>query len=499
LEALAGQEAQKFAGIPDVLLKKEKELKSDITSYTGKLNSAKTTDSTMIRQISNNLFRCNRSYDSLTSVFENQFPKYFDLKYNTKPVTLDMLRATALRNKHSAIISFNVGDSMITIFTLTKKNFDIQHFNKPAKFNETIQLYRSSLRNANSSTFYKVYQRLGYELYQLLFPKILLTKEYQSIDNLIVIPDATISTIPFETLLTDSTNLAGFENQQGFGRLPYLIEKYAVSYSYSANLLYRTFRRNAPRGAFPQNIPEITDLDDWLAIAPVFDNNQTGSMCLRTREMLRSTVENDSLTREYFNGNQIIALPGTETEVNAIFNQYQSQSKKAMILLHQRANKSFVMSDSISKFKIIHFATHGFVNSQKPEYSGLLLAQDSLLEENGMLTNSEIYNLKLNSELVVLSACETGLGKIVKGEGIIGLTRALLYAGTKNIIVSLWKVSDASTSELMENFYAELLKSARFSKPRGFSNPLQQAKLKMILEGKYAHPFYWSPFILVGR
>jgi len=163
--------------------------------------------------------------------------------------------------------------------------------------------------------------------------------------------------------------------------------------------------------------------------------------------------------------------------------------------LHQSANEQFIKSGGLEKYKVLHFATHGFVNSEKPELSGILLAQDSIGNQDGILYSGEIYNLKLNADLVVLSACETGLGKINKGEGIIGLTRALLYAGSKNIIVSLWQVSDESTSDLMIDFYNNLLNT----KNKSFSDPLRKAKLKMISEGKFAHPFYWSPFILVGE
>ncbi|GAH01067.1 unnamed protein product, partial [marine sediment metagenome] len=104
------------------------------------------------------------------------------------------------------------------------------------------------------------------------------------------------------------------------------------------------------------------------------------------------------------------------------------------------ANEDYIKSGELKKYKLLHFATHGFVNTWKPELSGILLAQDTTINEDGILYSGEIYNLELNADLTVLSACETGLGEIKKGEGLIGLTRALLYAGSKNIIVSLWEV-----------------------------------------------------------
>lgn len=124
-------------------------------------------------------------------------------------------------------------------------------------------------------------------------------------------------------------------------------------------------------------------------------------------------------------------------------------------------------------------------------------AQDTISGNDGILYMGEIFNLKLNSELMVLSACETGLGKYERVEGVIGLTRALLYAGTKNIIVSLWQVSDKSTEKMMIDFYKDYLNN--YDDLYEFNYSLRSAKLKLIKEGKYAHPFFWSPFILIGK
>ena len=107
--------------------------------------------------------------------------------------------------------------------------------------------------------------------------------------------------------------------------------------------------------------------------------------------------------------------------------------------------------------------------------------------------SDEIYNLNLNADLVVLSACESGLGKIVKGEGIIGLTRGFIYSGARNIVVSLWQVADKSTSELMIEFYRNILDG------KSYSSSLREAKLKLIKDGTYSYPLEWSPFVLIGK
>jgi CHAT domain-containing protein len=221
---------------------------------------------------------------------------------------------------------------------------------------------------------------------------------------------------------------------------------------------------------------------------------------------LQKINKDSTLTRGLMmgSGEVVPALPGSENEVKSIFNEFDKQNLKTTVELKGNASEKQIKSGELINYKYIHFATHGFVNSEKPELSGLLLAQvpDSTNEQNdGILYSGEIFNLKLNADLVVLSACETGLGQIKKGEGIIGLTRALLYAGAKNLVVSLWPVSDQSTSDLMIDFYKNLLsnKSARLSNSTRFAPLLQQAKLKMINDAKFAHPYFWSPFILIGQ
>jgi CHAT domain-containing protein len=145
------------------------------------------------------------------------------------------------------------------------------------------------------------------------------------------------------------------------------------------------------------------------------------------------------------------------------------------------------------------------MSERQPHYSGLILSLPQALRnqpsaisyqlsaEDGLLQVYEIFNLKLNAELVVLSACRTGLGKEVKGEGLIGLTRAFMYAGAPSMVASLWQVADRSTADLMVTFYQQL------NQDRDKADALRQAKLKVIEAGRYAHPYYWSPFILVGE
>jgi CHAT domain-containing protein len=139
----------------------------------------------------------------------------------------------------------------------------------------------------------------------------------------------------------------------------------------------------------------------------------------------------------------------------------------------------------------IHLATHGFANPSSASRSGVAFHYDSQQKDDGLLMTEEVYGLSIPSELAVLSACETGLGQYRNGEGVIGLTRAFFYAGVKSVVVSLWKVDDKSTAELMETFYRE-----RIDREQGKARSLREAKLSLIQGG--LHPYYWSPFILIG-
>jgi CHAT domain-containing protein len=159
---------------------------------------------------------------------------------------------------------------------------------------------------------------------------------------------------------------------------------------------------------------------------------------------------------------------------------------------HPTVTKS-VQDASAACGRELYFAVHGLISERQPQYSGLVLTLDDDPKEDGLLQVYEIFNLKLNADLVVLSACKTGLGKEVKGEGLIGLTRAFMYAGARSLVVSLWQVADPSTAELMVKFYGQLDGTS------DKAEALRQAKLKVIQANRYAHPFYWAPFILVGE
>lgn len=157
---------------------------------------------------------------------------------------------------------------------------------------------------------------------------------------------------------------------------------------------------------------------------------------------------------------------------------------------------SFELSGELSQYRYVHFATHGFLNSLHPELSGIVLSMfdEKGNPQDGFLRAHEIFNLKLPAELVVLSACQTGLGKEVKGEGLVSLTRGFMYAGAPRVVVSLWSVSDQATAELMARFYRGMLKDNL--RPAA---ALRAAQVSLMKESDWRSPFYWAAFTLQGE
>jgi len=187
-------------------------------------------------------------------------------------------------------------------------------------------------------------------------------------------------------------------------------------------------------------------------------------------------------------------LPGTRQEAETILAMVPGENK--MGAFDFNASRATAMSQELGRYRIVHFATHGLSNDDHPEMSGLIL---SLINkdgkpENGFLRLRDIYNLNLTAELVVLSACDTALGKDVKGEGLVGMVRGFMYSGTPRVLASLWKVDDEATAELMKEFYSQLLQHKL-----GPSAALRQAQILQMNKKSRQSPYYWAAFQLQGE
>lgn len=229
----------------------------------------------------------------------------------------------------------------------------------------------------------------------------------------------------------------------------------------------------------------------FVGFAPVFsDSAQSGYVLAHhTQDPQYASVRAITLA-----GKRYGALPHSENEVATIAQLFKQKGQNSAGYFHLRATEAN-FKQALPRYRFIHIATHGLLNETQPKLSGLLFSQtaDSAQAEDGILYSGETYNLNTNAELVVLSSCESGVGQLVQGEGLLALTRGFMYSGVPNLVVSLWKVYDKHTSDFMLAFYQGLLQE------KGFGASLRAAKLNMLYNSSTAAPAKWSAFVLVGR
>jgi CHAT domain-containing protein len=378
---------------------------------------------------------------------------------NPQPVSFEEAQAVCT-DKNMVILEYSVGDSSSCLWVITRSAHQLYKLPGIKALQEQIESFRFSLLNPDRSN-YDFFTKGGYSLYQeLLQPaEPYFTKKCK----LIIIPDGILNYLPFEVLLTDNKGIGA---KVSYGNLPYLVKKYPVSYAQSASVLKSLLaERKKDKEIYPGDKKLIAFGD------PVYENeNDSSHASAKAYKRLEySAKEIENIASFFKKGNVEIYLRDDATEENV------------------------KREGELKKFNYIHFATHGIIDESKPDFSSLVLTRNNNSEEDGFLRASEIFNLNLNADLVVLSACQTGLGKLIRGEGMVGLTRAFMYAGTPTLMVSLWSVSDISTATLMGEFYRNLVKE-KLSK----TDALRKAQLSMLGNEKFAHPFYWAPFVLVG-
>jgi CHAT domain-containing protein/tetratricopeptide (TPR) repeat protein len=466
LESLQESQAKQYAGIPDSVLDQERETRIDLGFYETQIQKEldKTDDrySLRLKEFEAKHFTLNMQYQKLIEQIEKDYPKYYNLKYQTKSVSLSELQQSL--DDRTALIEYFMGDSSIYIFTLSGDHFDVTEIEKDSSLHILAESLIKYIKQLDSKEF----MATSYQLYNKLIHPIqhkLIAKE-----KLIIIPHGFLYKIPFETLIAQPAKL---ENE-----IKYLINRFETTYHYSATLYLNGLK------ATMDQVKDERFL--FSGFAPVFrDEDKNNEILLANRSLLTdSTVRSFSI-----DGTRIDELPFSEKEVTAIIEMYEQQNQDAIGYFHADASESNFKT-IVSNYKYIHIASHSIINESKPKLSAIIFSQqtDTMDKEDGILYAAEIYNLNLNADLVVLSSCESGIGKLVRGEGMMALTRGFLYAGASNIIVSLWKVHDRHTKALMIEIYKNILAG------KSYSCALREAKLKMLDKG----PKIWSSFVLIG-
>lgn len=479
--SLAESNANSFGGIPDELLIRETELKTMINSYTQELSA--NPDPEMTEYYQRELFKATREYEEMIVTFETEYPKYYDLKYDVQVADLDDM--TSYLDDSTMMLSYFVTADSLYATQIDNRGMRIAKTYKRRDYEKYVKALRKGMIFKSD----KIYAKYARALYLQLFPEEI--PDY--IKNIVVIQDGVMSTIPFEVLLTKDV----YSDSLNYSTLPYLLRDYNISYSFSANLLYKTFMNN--KVARPKAEKE------GIVVAPINFEHSIAALKAAKKRAYEDADKAKNLRRGIsIPTSELKSLPGTEVESNEIDSLFTDNNKNADKFIYYQAQEALAKSGTMNEYKYVHIASHGFVNQDEPEFSGIFMTSDTLTQkEDGILFSGEIYNISLNAELVTLSACETGLGKISDGEGIIGLTRALIYAGAKNLAVSLWKVSDESTKELMIDFYGNFLSEdvpENINESLSYAYALKKAKLDMIERGgEFSLPYYWSPFVLLGK
>ncbi|WP_082994970.1 CHAT domain-containing protein [Aquimarina megaterium] len=447
-ELLADSNAKSFAGLPKTILDLEQYLKSKYsfcTSEVIKERSKQIVDTAKITAYENKLFDLDRKQDSLTQVIEKNYPKYYQLKHQNKIISVADIREKL--NENTTLLEFFVSDSSTYAFTISKKEAKVTML-QTSELNKNIEVLRAAIVAKNTIVFKKI----SYKLYgQLITP----AKDQIKGDQLIIVPDGSLWHLNFDLLLTQ--NDLSYDPKG----LSYLLREYAISYASSANLLFAPFKSDL----------QSKKRQECLAFS--FSDGEIMDTKTITLEALRATNYD---------------LPGTRKEIKAISDIIDGQYYFGSQAIEANFKKK------ASQYSILHLALHGDVDNEHPENSKLLFTKGNDTIEDSYLYSHELFAMNIPAELTVLSACNTGSGKIAQGEGIMSLGNAFQYAGTKSLLLSSWEISDQTTPELMKYFYANLKAGMHKAKA------LQQAKIQYL---NTAHinrtdPFYWGGFYLVG-
>ena len=465
-KSLTGPKILSQAGIPDDVLQREKGFRSNITNYETKRKTAQN-NNTLIQE----------NLDSIIFVLKSSYKKYMDSINLCYPLASILMQQSKTLNIAEIQQDLSVSSAMIEYFTGEEKSFafvitpeksalielpvDTTLVSKAKKFLTGIRKNNLEWTYENGTWLYK-------SLLEPLIPSI------KGAKNLLIIPDQILSNIPFEALIT-----GGKKNAPS-----YFIEKYALTYQISASIWQD--KSKSP--------PSKTPLLSFAGFAPVFKSTQLYATATH-RDGFAERYSQDTTFLDPLRGQQYFReLPNSGEEVTQIASLFKKLNQSADTYIFEQANETAFKSES-PKYNILHIATHAYANNDEPELSWLAFANtDSTTKtkrDDGVLYAGEIYGLALHANLVVLSACETGVGKMIKGEGVMSLSRSLMYAGVPNIVLSLWKVGDLDTRLLMVEFYKAYLSG------KSYSDALRIAKLNLLRKTS-GNPKSWAGFVLFG-
>ena len=449
LERLEVSQVNISQGVDLELLNQEDKLMKEISSLNAKLFTPGLS-SERKKSINNQLRLCEEELEALKREIRMSSPSYTNFRY-PEIISLEQTQKHMLDNE-TAFFEYCLGKKGSYAFVITKRKLKIFPLPPAKKIQKQVKEYLNAITERENQDFH-----LGYEL----FCTLVLPGLEKKIKKLIFIPDDILHYLPFETLLTQ-------ENKKRW-----LIEDYQIAYAPSISSLREIIQRERSSSLKPQK--DILVFGD-----PFFYPDEEEDRTEDTLENLRSANTFGFLRLEY-SGLEIEKIAG-------LF-----KKTKISIFRKEKATEKQLKKLNLTDYKILHFATHSLIDDKKPARSSIIFSPGNTSTEDGFLQMREIFNLKLNSDLVTLSSCQTGLGQFIKGEGIEGLSRAFFYAGASSALISLWAVHDQASSQFMARYYFHLRSS------NSIMNSLQKTKLEMIDSDILSHPYYWAGFVVTGK
>lgn len=460
LELIQKVNASKFAGVPPDIIEKEENLNSIITDLQQELyreeNQGFDSDEQIKIALRDSIFRYKRDLDNFTAELEELYPSYYNLKYDQ--TIINRADAQSLLQRDEVVLSYVLGSEDAYVMIVTKKNVSFVKLGKSSDIGKRVLDLKEYVLNDSI----EAYKQEAHALYERLIKPV---KEYITGDELIIMADQALHYLPFEMLLKE------IPDHSRFSSYPFLVHDYVFSYIPSLTLLKEM---DSGLAADPKNL---------LALAPFSSEIESGEVELMDHQY--SERANPLYLTQYET-----ATISSQFRERASLKEYFSPHKTKLLLGDDATYSSFSESN-LSDFDYIHFATHAFINEENPEFSAILLYPEE--DNSGATYVGDIFNLELNANLVVLGACQTALGSIYKGEGMIGFTRVFIYAGASNLAVSMWRVSDQPTAYLMIDFYDYIRQGY------DYSDALRKAKLNLISNPQFANPANWAAFTLIGR
>jgi CHAT domain-containing protein/Tfp pilus assembly protein PilF len=434
-----------------------------------------------------------QQYQQLQTQIRTTSPKYADLIY-PQPLTLPQIQQQL--DKDTLLLQYSLGEERSYLWAVTPDSINTYELPKRADIEAAAENFYKLLQNRDNllsstrgiqpvSTDISKSQHINSatKLSQLILSPV---ANQLGKKRLVIVADGNLQIIPFAAL----PDLTQVGNQTEANYQPLLVNHEIVHLpSMTAIATQRTALKG--RKTAPKTLAVLAD--------PVFaatDQRVTGQPEKIVPD-LDLSLEKLALQRAAKNLNRQSwgRIPGTREEAETILKMVAPQQRVQAFDFD--ANFDWVTNPQLSQYRFIHLATHGFADSQNPELSGIVL---SLVDKAGQPVNRQylqlrdIFNLNFPADLVVLSACETGLGQNVNGEGLVGLTRGFMYAGAERLAVSLWKVDDTGTSQLMQEFYQQMLQQGKSP-----NIALRDAQLKMWQQDKWRNPYFWSAFIFQGE